>query len=391
MRRLQGWFCLLLLGLSGCSGFFVPQTNSGGGSNTGDFLYVANGANKYLAGFGVGSSGALSVLSGSPYNNGVAAQSLAVNPANTFLYVGTTSGIYVYAIESNGSITIQNNGSASAEDVVATGMQVDSTGNYLLAVGISTALQAQAIGIYQIDATSGLLTAVSGSPLSLYTGPSASTPTVVTPTGLLITANNSYVYASLGTLGVQVLTLGSGGALAAGATATILLPLSTSTSPSDQGTASDPNSAFLFVAEINTGLRVFSIGTGGSLSEIAGSPYAVGTGPTAALVDPTGSYVYVANKGSNNLSAFTLTPASGKLTAVAGSPFSSGGQLPLGMVNDNSKKYVAVINSGSNGSNGNSDLQLFSFDATTDGKLDPVATATTGTDPTNPRAIAASH
>ena len=200
MRRLQGWFCLLLLGLSGCSGFFVPQTNSGGGSNTGDFLYVANGANKYLAGFGVGSSGALSVLSGSPYNNGVAAQSLAVNPANTFLYVGTTSGIYVYAIESNGSITIQNNGSASAEDVVATGMQVDSTGNYLLAVGISTALQAQAIGIYQIDATSGLLTAVSGSPLSLYTGPSASTPTVVTPTGLLITANNSYVYASLGTL-----------------------------------------------------------------------------------------------------------------------------------------------------------------------------------------------
>ena len=188
-----------------------------------------------------------------------------------------------------------------------------------------------------------------------------------------------------------MLTLGSGGALAAGATATILLPLSTSTSPSDQGTASDPNSAFLFVAEINTGLRVFSIGTGGSLSEIAGSPYAVGTGPTAALVDPTGSYVYVANKGSNNLSAFTLTPASGKLTAVAGSPFSSGGQLPLGMVNDNSKKYVAVINSGSNGSNGNSDLQLFSFDATTDGKLDPVATATTGTDPTNPRAIAASH
>jgi 6-phosphogluconolactonase len=390
MRRLHGLCCLLLLGLSGCGGFFVPQTSSGGTTNTGDYLYVANGSDTFLAGFGVASTGALSVLSGSPYNNSVAAQSLAVNPANTFLYAGTTAGIFVYGINSNGSITVQNDGSVAAQDMVATAMQVDSTGNYLLAVGISTAQQVQAIAIYTIDTTTGLLTPVAGSPLALYAG-TTSTPTIVAPTGLLITPNNSYVYASLGTLGVQVLTLGSGGALAAGANPTLLAPLKTSTSPSDQRTASDPNSLFLFVAEINTGLRVFSIGSGGSLSEVSGSPYAVGTGPTAVNLDVTGSYVYVANKGSNNISAFTLTAASGKLTAVAGSPFSSGGQLPIGIVNDNSKNFVAVINSGTNGSGGNSDLQLFKFDATVDGKLDPVATATTGTDPTNPSSIAATH
>jgi DNA-binding beta-propeller fold protein YncE len=390
MRRLQGLCCLLLLGLSGCGGFFVPQTSSGGTTNTGDYLYVANGSDTFLAGFGVASTGALSVLSGSPYNNSVAAQSLAVNPANTFLYAGTTAGIFVYGINSNGSITVQNDGSVAAQDMVATAMQVDSTGNYLLAVGISTAQQLQAIGIYTIDTSTGLLTPVASSPLALYTG-NTSTPTIVAPTGLLITPNNSYVYASLGTLGVQVLTLGSGGALAAGANPTLLAPLKTSTSPSDQRTASDPNSLFLFLAEINTGLRVFSIGSGGSLSEVSGSPYAVGTGPTAVDLDVTGSYVYVANKGSNNISAFTLTAASGKLTAVAGSPFSSGGQLPIGIVNDNSKNFVAVINSGTNGSGGNSDLQLFKFDATVDGKLDPVATATTGTDPTNPSSIAATH
>jgi 6-phosphogluconolactonase (cycloisomerase 2 family) len=390
MRRLHGLCCLLLLGLSGCGGFFVPQTSSGGTTNTGDYLYVANGNNTFLAGFGVASTGALSVLSGSPYNNSVAAQSLAVNPANTFLYAGTTAGIFVYGINSNGSITVQNDGSVAAQDMVATAMQVDSTGNYLLAVGISTAQQVQAIGIYTIDTSTGLLTAVAGSPLALYTG-NASPPTVVVPTGLLITPNNSYVYASLGALGVQVLTLGSGGALSAGATPTLLFPFSKSTSPVDQGIASDPNSQFLFVAETNTGLRVFSIGSGGSLSETSGSPYAVGTGPRAVSLDATGSYVYVANFGSNNISAFTLTAASGKLTAVAGSPFSSGGLQPIGIVNDNSKAFVAVINSGSNGSGGNSDLQLFKFDATTDGKLDPVATATTGTDPTLPISIAATH
>jgi 6-phosphogluconolactonase (cycloisomerase 2 family) len=377
--------------LAGCGKFFVKENNSGGGSNTGDYIYVGNGNDPYIAGFGVSSSGALSVLNGSPYNNGVAAGSLAVTPANTFLYAGTTNGIYLYAINSNGSITVQNSGSAVAQDMVATQMQVDSTGNYLLASGFGTAIGAQAIGIYTINTSTGLLTAVGGSPIALYTG-NGSTPAVVTPTGLLITPNNSYVYVSLGPLGVQILTLGANGALSTGGSPPpLLLPVSTSTSPSDQGLASDPLSAFLFVAEINTGLRVLSIGTGGSLKEVSGSPYAVGTGPTGVIVDPTGSYVYVANKGSNNISGFTLTATSGTLTAIAGSPFASGGLLPIELVNDNSKKFLAVINNGQNGSGGNSDMQVFKFDTTTNGKLNPVSTASTGTDPTQPVSIAASH
>ncbi len=389
MRRIPALFCLLLLGLTTGCDFFVSQGNcTTDCTASGDYLYVGNGNNTYLAGFGVSTAGALSVLNGSPYNNGVAAQALAITPTNSFMYVSTTAGIFCYVINSDGSITIQNSGTAVASDVVATAMQVDSTGNYLLASGIGIARAAQAIGIYQINTSTGLLTALTGSPLALYTG-NASTATVVTPTGMLITPNNSYVYVSLYTLGVQVLTLGTGGALSTGSAPTILAPKSTSSSPSDYGLASDPTSKFLFVAEFNTGLRVLSIGTNGTLNELSGSPYATGTGPTGVILDPTGSYVYVANKGSNNISAFTLTLASGNLVAIAGSPFSSGGQLPIAFTNDSQKKYLGVINSGSNGSSGNSDLQLFQFDATVDGKLDPIATATTGTDPTYPSAIAA--
>jgi 6-phosphogluconolactonase (cycloisomerase 2 family) len=388
MRRIPALFCLLLLGVTTGCDFFVSQSNCTDCTVTGDYLYVANTNNTYLAGFGVSTAGALSVLTNSPYNNGVAAQSLAITPNNSFLYVATTAGIYCYLINSDGSITVQNSGTVVASDVVATAMQVDSTGNYLLAAGVGISVGAQAIGIYQINTSTGLLTALTGSPLPLYTG-NATTATVVTPTAMLITPNNSYVYVSLQALGVQVLTLGTGGALSTGTTATILPPLSTSSAPADYGLASNPTSTFLFVAEYNTGLRVFSIGTNGTLSEVSGSPYATGTGPTGVMLDPTGSYVYVANKGSNNISAFTLTAASGKLAVVAGSPFSSGGQLPIALVNDNQKKYVAVINNGNNGTSGNSDLQLFSFDATVDGKLDPIATATTGTDPTQPSAIVA--
>jgi 6-phosphogluconolactonase len=389
MRRLPALlFCLLLLGLtSGCD-FFVPENNCTNCTTTGDYLYVANGSNTFIAGFSVGTNGALTVLSNSPYNNGVAAQSLAITPTNSLLYAATTNGIYAYVINSNGSLTVANSGSPVAQDVVATSMQVDSTGNYLLAAGIGISAGAQAIGIYSINASTGVLTALTGSPLALYTG-NASTATVVTPTAMLITPNNSYVYVSLQTLGVQVLTLGTGGALSTGNAATFLPPLKTSVSPADYGLASDPNSKFLFVAELNTGLRVLSIGTSGTLNEISGSPYATGTGPTGVAVDTSGSYVYVTNKGSNNISAFSLTAASGKLAVISGSPFSSGGQLPIALVNENQKLFMAVINSGSNGSSGNNDLQIFKFDTTTDGKLDPVANATTGTDPTNPTAIVA--
>ena len=109
MRRLKGLCFLLLFCLTGCD-FFVPQTNSGGGTNTGDYLYVANGGNSFFAGFSVNSNGSLSVLNNSPYNNGISAQALAVTPANTFLYAGTLNGIYEYLINSDGSITVQNSG-----------------------------------------------------------------------------------------------------------------------------------------------------------------------------------------------------------------------------------------------------------------------------------------
>jgi 6-phosphogluconolactonase (cycloisomerase 2 family) len=379
-----------LMGLMGCDSFFTKQSSNNTPTNTGDSVYVANGANTFIAGFAVSSTGTLSVLPNAPYNNGVAALSLTLTPKNTFLYAGTSNGIYLYAIGSNGALTVQNNGNPVAQDVIATQLTVDSTGTYLLAAGLGSSTQAQGIGIYQIASSTGLLTAVSGSPLNLFTG-TGTTPTVLTPTGLLITPNNQIVYVSLAALGVQVLTLGSGGALSTGSAATILPPTSKSTSPADYGLASDPNSHFLFLAEINTGLRVLSIGTNGALTEITGSPYSVGSGPTGVILDPTGVYVYVANKGSNNISAFALNASSGQLTAIAGSPFNSVGQLPIAFANDSSKKYLAVINSGSNGSSGNNDLQLFKYSTSTPGALTAGTSASTGTDPTNPQAIVATH
>jgi 6-phosphogluconolactonase (cycloisomerase 2 family) len=111
-------------------------------------------------------------------------------------------------------------------------------------------------------------------------------------------------------------------------------------------------------------------------------------------VDPTGAYVYVANKGNSlstagTINGFSLNATSGALTAISGSPFSSGGAQPIAFASDGTKKYLAVINAGDNGSNSLNDLQLFSYSTTTPGALVPVSTASTGTDPTNPSTVAA--
>src|ERR1700722_16047078 len=81
------------------------------------------------------------------------------------------------------------------------------------------------------------------------------------------------------------------------------------------------------VAPGNT-VTAFQVGSGGALSEIAGSPFATegqgGQGPINAIAvatTRTGYYLYAANDGDGTVSAFKIDPTTGSLALVAGSPF----------------------------------------------------------------------
>ena len=54
------------------------------------------------------------------------------------------------------------------------------------------------------------------------------------------------------------------------------------------------------------------------------SDTATGNQPFSVAVGGAGKFLYVANAGSNNISAFTIAGNSGALTAVPGSPYSTG-------------------------------------------------------------------
>jgi 6-phosphogluconolactonase (cycloisomerase 2 family) len=142
---------------------------------------------------------------------------------------------------------------------------------------------------------------------------------------------------SIGTNGVLTELAGSPFSLGAGATAA--------------GLAIDPKGQFLYAADsANNKIASFSISSGGTLSAV-GAPVVAGTTPVAVAVDSTSSFVYSANKGSNDVSAFKAT--SGALNQIAGSPYavepagSVGTPQPSFLTVDVSNTFLYVANFGS--------------------------------------------
>jgi 6-phosphogluconolactonase len=401
---------VVVSGLVGCSGFFVPEDNSGGntgggGTATGS-VYVANLTRSSLNGFGVvpavaavpavpavpatGTSpavpavpavpatpAALSSITGLPTALTFQPISMVVTANNTFLYVGSTSGISLYAINSNGSLTIPANPRPAG--VFAVSMTISPDGQWLIALDGTT----QQLDIFQINATTGALTSVT-SP-AVYSIP----PGTWTPSSVRISPNGQLIFAALGTAGDVAFTFNTITGIAL-SQANLQTPTTTT---ADFGLAVDSKSAYLYIARSGTqgGVAVYSIGANGSLAAVKGSPFAAGSGTFDVLLDSSGTdtYLYAANRTDGTISGFTVVPGTTALaltlTPLSGSPYTSGaGVQSLGL--DSKGKYLLAAAVG-----GSPDLSMYSFDANTPGMLDAATSVATDADPAGATAIALTH
>ena len=387
---------MLLPSLTGCSGFFpaVPVTPPNPSGNTGSSVYVANGTTGSIASFSIVAAtpavpatatvpatpaipASLTSLSNPPFAAGYQPLSMAVTPNNSFLYVGGGSGIYLYLINSNGSLSTP---AAGANQTVANtaSLTISPDGQWLIALDGST----QQLDIFQINSSTGALISVVANPNQLPTYSVQSG--VWQPTLVRISPDGTLIFAALGTGGDVVFSFNTSTGQAVD-----LQYLSTGNKQtSDFGLAVDPNTAYLYVARsgVNGGVAVFSIGSGGLLTPVKGSPFAAGNGTYSLAMDPTGAYLYAANRTDGTISGFTIVPATATapltLTPISGSPYPTGSIVQsLGI--DSTGKYLLAAALG-----GNPDLTLYSFDATTPGKLDKAAIAATDTDPAGAVAIA---
>ena len=93
-----------------------------------------------------------------------------------------------------------------------------------------------------------------------------------------------------------------------------------STGLSPVALAVDPSGQYLYAADKATnqvtGFRIK--GVIGTLSALSNSPYSSGPGPDAIAISPTNKFLYVANGGDASLSAYKIDPRSGNLIPASG-------------------------------------------------------------------------
>jgi 6-phosphogluconolactonase (cycloisomerase 2 family) len=123
-------------------------------------------------------------------------------------------------------------------------------------------------------------------------------------------------------------------------------------------------------------VSAFSVAANGSLSAVPGSPFLTGgsgagggffaaTRITTAVVK---NVLYAANAGSNTVSAFSINPTTGVLTAIGGSPFATGGVgdgVGISLTATPDDKFLVAANGAS--------MTITVFSIAANGSLSPVA------------------
>ena len=224
----------------------------------------------------------------------------------------------------------------------------------------------QAVRGFAVNATTGALTVIPGSPWIADEFPFSSASS---PGGTFVyTVNPSNSDIS---------------AFAVNATSGVLTPVPGSPFALSMGSCcvrfvAHPNGKFAYGLETAYGVWPFVVNpTTGVLTAMGNSAQA-GVFPTAQI-DPSGRFLYTANAGlsfipdpakTNNISAFSIDPTNGALTEIAGSPFPTGTD-PVRLTTDPSGKYLLVSNLVSH------DIRTYAISQTT-GALTQVGKVATG-------------
>jgi 6-phosphogluconolactonase (cycloisomerase 2 family) len=239
---------------------------------------------------------------------------------------------------------------------------------------------------YAINATTGGLSAVPGSPFTNVSAPSA---IAVSSDGFFAFAANSQ------SNNVTAFRVGmDGGLLPVSPTPSTPNPAPVGTAP--RAIAISKDAQFVYVANSRSdSVTVLSVGAAGALTrtpEADGTPNPVGAGgssPAAIAISPSGRFLYVANSTSNTVAAFQID-ANGLLklippTGPATNPIPVSGTAPTALAMTFTGQFLYATNSASN--------TVSVFQVESSGLLTLVPPAGTGTNPvpiggTSPNGIA---
>jgi 6-phosphogluconolactonase (cycloisomerase 2 family) len=284
-------------------------------------LFAVNNGSDTISVFSVDRvDGSLTKLPYSPFSIPIGQKGcIAVHPSGSPLVVGNAQNTSVASFNITSSSAVEASGSPFTSAVQAFSCAFSRDGSFLYTGGNSES----DIDGFSVDASSGVLTPLSGSPFA--SGANNPVAYAADNVGRLFSAN--YISNQ-----VRAYTSSSGN----------LAPVSGNPFPAGLSRAVHgvwhPAGFYLVADRIGNQVGVYDISGKSSLTAlnpVLGSPFASGGTATSVLaLNDEGTYLFAANGSSRNITSFSINPASGSLSGVSLQPINTVGDTHLitGMV-----------------------------------------------------------
>lgn len=267
-------------------------------------------------------------------NGSLAAQRVIVSPDNRFVFASNAgsndiSGFSIDATTGNLSLIAGSPFSTGGNGCQGIAVATTPDVSFLFAANTCS----DNISVFKIGSGGSL--SLLGTPISTGTS----------PIDLKVTKNGKFLMATLFSLSgglIDVFSIGNNGSLAPVPGS----PFSDNSPPGAVSTSLDTNCAsnLLFVDSESAlpAIDVFNINATGSLTQIANSPFAApGNSVTAIFLSPDEEFLYAANQ-QNSVTSFAVA-SDGSLSVVAGTPVASTGTPFLGgLATDSTGRFLYV-------------------------------------------------
>jgi 6-phosphogluconolactonase len=333
---------------------------------SGNFAYVTHDTNNISAYAIDASTGALSTVAGSPYGTGTSPWAVTIDAMGKFAYVAnqTSDDVSAYTIDATTGVLTAVAGSPYPSGDYPYDAVIDPNSRFLYVTNYGIPAvgtwSGGSISAYTINASTGALMPVAGSPF-----PVGSCPCAIT-----VDAGGKFAYVVSGGDGtVRTYTIDANtGALGPVASIAGGFCPGIPGQGADCRVTIDPSGRFAYVSTQGGGVGVYGVlaftidPTTGALTA-AGKPSAAGTEPRFITINPTGTFAYVADRYSGNVYAFTINDSTGMLTA-AGSPLAAGME-PSSVELDPSGKFAYIADAAASNNSQAYPIEAYSIDGST--------------------------
>ncbi|MGC2698019.1 MAG: MBG domain-containing protein [Candidatus Angelobacter sp.] len=328
---------------AGKLGNYAVTSNNGtltvNAAPTANFVFVNNQAatGNSISGYSVAVDGSLTALAGSPVATGglganaacSSVNRLALSAGNNLLFVSNGGDQSISAFQIDPPSGALT---PAAGSPFASGLTLDACS------GIS--LSATPDGRFLMASSNGEITTFSIGAGGVLTALSTATNPVVPNASMKISANGQFLAVANGT-SVSVYSVNPDGSL----TPVAGSPFAETGTGSLAGLDFSSSSGLLFGAEASPTAAfadAWTVGVNGALSAVAGSPFSTtALNSNVVLLSPNNSFLFASNQGSSSVNSFSVA-ADGGLTSIGSFGSAASLHAPVGMATDRSGSLLYV-------------------------------------------------